>query len=153
MSNLATSSLGRRVVTASILLLLVSTVIPYQFAFLVACIVQITTCIRALRLARETVSHGLYPYRRARMALLTSCPFLQRLSVNLGFYNYAHSLLVLMIWVLPINMPVLLVWIHNLTVHWLTPFSSHHNVFSVMPLIFLVETVVCGHMIPRISSR
>lgn len=58
-----------------------------------------------------------------------------------------------MLWVLPINMPVLLVWVHNLTVHWLTPFSSHHNVLSIMPYLVLVETLTCGKMIPRITSR
>lgn len=42
--------------TTSVLLLLVSTFIPYQFAYLVACLVQLATCTRALRLARETVS-------------------------------------------------------------------------------------------------
>lgn len=52
----AAASPARRVATASILLLLVSTIIPFQFAFLVACIVQWTTCTRALRLARDTVS-------------------------------------------------------------------------------------------------
>ena len=59
----------------------------------------------------------------------------------------------LMLWVLPINLPVLIVWIHNLSVHWLTPFSSHHNVFSVMPIILLVETLVGGQMIPRVRTR
>ncbi|KAI9789168.1 MAG: GPI inositol deacylase [Peltula sp. TS41687] len=126
----AAASPTRRVATASVLLLLVSTIIPYQFAFLVACIVQMTTCTRALRLARDT-----------------------RSSTHFAFYNYVHSLLIFMLWILIINIPVLLVWIHNLTVHWLTPFSSHHNVFSVMPIILLVETIACGNMIPRITTR
>ena len=52
----AASSPRRRLVTALVLLLLVSTVVPYQFAYLVACIVQLATCTRALRLVRETVS-------------------------------------------------------------------------------------------------
>ena len=52
----AASSPRRRFVTTLILLLLVSTVVPYQFAYLVACIVQLATCTRALRLVRETVS-------------------------------------------------------------------------------------------------
>ena len=77
----------------------------------------------------------------------------KRSATHFNLYHYTHSLLVLMIWVLPINIPVLIVWIHNLSVHWLTPFSSHHNVFSVMPIILLVETLVSGHMIPRISTR
>jgi glycosylphosphatidylinositol deacylase len=54
-SAFAVTSTRQRVLTTSVLLLLVSTVIPYQFAFLVLCIVHIATCIRALRVARETV--------------------------------------------------------------------------------------------------
>jgi glycosylphosphatidylinositol deacylase len=57
-----------------------------------------------------------------------------------------------MLWILPINIPVLVVWIHNLSVHWLTPFSSHHNVLSVMPFVLLVETLTGGRMIPRMAS-
>ena len=58
-----------------------------------------------------------------------------------------------MLWVLPINLPVLVVWIRNLTVHWLTPFSSHHNILSIVPFIILVETLSAGHMVPRVQSR
>lgn len=58
-----------------------------------------------------------------------------------------------MIWILPVNVPVLLVWAHNLAVHWLTPFSSHHNIISIMPYLILVETLTCGKMIPRMTSR
>ena len=49
------SSPRRRFITTGVLLLLVSTLIPYQFAYMVACIVQIATCTRALRLAQENV--------------------------------------------------------------------------------------------------
>ena len=62
-------------------------------------------------------------------------------------------MLILMLWVLPINIPVLVVWAHNLAVHWFTPFSSHHNVLSIMPYLILVETLTCGKMIPRVTSR
>jgi glycosylphosphatidylinositol deacylase len=57
-----------------------------------------------------------------------------------------------MLWILPINLPVLVVWIHNLAVHWLTPFSSHHNILSIMPYILIVETMSTGHIIPRLQS-
>ncbi|KAL9000380.1 MAG: hypothetical protein Q9169_000897 [Polycauliona sp. 2 TL-2023] len=126
----AATSPRRRIITASVLLLLVSTVIPYQFAYLVACIVQIATCVRAFCHAQENRSAAFH-----------------------NFYNYAHSVLILMLCVLPINIPVLVVWIHNLAVHWLTPFSSHHNVLSIMPFILLVETLTSGQMIPRASVR
>lgn len=58
-----------------------------------------------------------------------------------------------MLWILPINLPILVVWVHNLAVHWLTPFSSHHNVLSIMPFILLVETLTSGKMVPRVVSR
>ncbi|KAF2435964.1 PGAP1-domain-containing protein [Tothia fuscella] len=128
-TTFAVTSTRQRIITTSVLLMLVSTVIPYQFAFLVLCMVQIATCVRALRMARETRSDN-----------------------NYNFYNYAHSVLVLMLWILPINMPVLAVWIRNLAVHWLTPFSSHHNILSIMPYILLVETLSTGRMVPQIQS-
>lgn len=126
----APSTPRRRIITTGILLFLVSTVIPYQFAYLVACLVQVATCTRALRFSREAQSN-----------------------TNLNFYNYAHSIFILMLFILPINLPILVVWVHNLAVHWLTPFSSHHNVLSIMPFILLVETLTSGRMVPRVTSR
>jgi len=58
-----------------------------------------------------------------------------------------------MVWILPINVLVLVVWIRNLAVHWLTPFSTHHNILSILPFILLVETISTGRMIPRVHSR
>ncbi|EOD49819.1 putative gpi inositol-deacylase protein [Neofusicoccum parvum UCRNP2] len=72
---------------------------------------------------------------------------------NYNFFNYCHTILVLMIWILPINLPVLVVWVRNLAVHWLTPFSSHHNILSIMPFILLVETLSTGRMVPRVTNR
>ena len=119
----------RRMITTAVLLFLVSTFIPYQFAYLVACLVQLFTVVRALRIQT--------------LAPSTS---------NSNYYHYAHSLLLLMLWVLPINLPILAVWIRNLAVHWLTPFSSHHNVLSIMPFILLVENLTTGRMVPRIGN-
>ena len=128
--NFASTTAQQRIVTVGVLLLLVVTVIPYQFAYVVLCIVQIATCIRALRVARDAHSGQSY-----------------------NLYNYTHSMLVLMLWILPINTPVLIVWIHNLAVHWLTPFSTHHNLVSVLPYILLIETMSTGNMVPRVTSR
>jgi len=101
---------------------------------MVACIVQLVTCVRGVRYAREN-GYG------------------DRSGHSTDFYNYAHSILVVMLWILPINLPVLVVWRHNLAVHWLTPFSSHHNLLSIVPFILLVETHTTGNMVPRITSR
>ncbi|OLN95667.1 GPI inositol-deacylase [Colletotrichum chlorophyti] len=124
------SSPRRRMITTVVLLFLVSTFIPYQFAYLVACLVQLFTVVRALRISSE----------------LKTGP-------NHDFYNYAHSILLLMLWVLPINLPILAVWIRNLAVHWFTPFSSHHNVLSIMPFILLVENLTTGKMVPRVTGK
>lgn len=120
----------RRLISATILLILVSTIIPYQFAYMVSCVVQLATCVRAYRHAKETKS-----------------------AAHASFANYAYSILILMLWILPINALVLLVWAHNLVVHWYMPFSSHHNVLSIMPFILLVETMTSGTMIPRVPTR
>lgn len=70
----------------------------------------------------------------------------------MNFYNYTHSILILMLWILPLNIPVLIVWVRNLSIRWLTSFSSHHNVFSVLPLVLLVEILSTGKMVPRVTS-
>ena len=119
----------RRAINTLLLLLLVATIIPYPFAYVVSCIVQLATTTRALRAAQT--------YRTTETS---------------NFFNYTYSILMLMLWVLPINLPVLVVWVHNLAVHWLTPFSSHHNVLSIMPFILLVETLTSGMMVPRVTS-
>lgn len=51
------SSTRRRVITVGILLSLVSTVIPYHFVYMVLCIVQLSTCVRGYKLARDSVRH------------------------------------------------------------------------------------------------
>lgn len=119
----------RRVINTIVLLLLVATIIPYPFAYVVACLVQFATAARALKDAKDV-----------------------RTGAAMNFFNYTHSILILMLWVLPINLPVLVVWVHNLAVHWLTPFSSHHNVLSIMPFILLVETVSSGMMVPPLQK-
>ncbi|KAL8711011.1 MAG: hypothetical protein Q9225_007188 [Loekoesia sp. 1 TL-2023] len=93
------------------------------------------------------------PRRRILTASVLLLLVSTRSEANHNFYNYAHSILLLMLCVLPINIPVLVVWVHNLAVHWLTPFSSHHNVLSIMPFVLLVETLTSGKMIPRVSTR
>ena len=145
--SFSTATPRRRLITTAVLLMLVSTVIPYQFAYLVACIVQLATCVRAQWHAKETVSLRIYIWAQ------TVTNNLQRSTASYNFTNYTHSIFILMLWILPINILVLLVWAHNLVVHWFMPFSSHHNVMSVMPFIILVEAMTTGTMIPRVTSR
>ncbi|PSK37318.1 GPI inositol-deacylase [Elsinoe australis] len=126
----------QRIITTSILILLVATIIPYQFAYLVLCIVQLATCVRATRHTHLASSHH---DSRSNLS-------------SFNFASYSTSILLLLLWILPINLPVLVVWIHNLSVPYLTPFSSHHNIMSILPLILLVETISTGAMIPRLTT-
>lgn len=126
----SSSTPRRRILNTVVLLVLVSTIIPYQFAYMIACVVHLATCVRAQWHAHET-----------------------RSTTNCNFSNYVHSVFMLMLWVLPINALVLLVWAHNLMVHWFMPFSTVHNLVSIVPFIVLVETMTGGAMVPRVTTR
>ena len=146
----------RRILNTLVLLLLVATIIPYPFAYVVACIVQLATSARALHLIRkENIRH--HTVTASSVSPPPPPPHQQKVSTTIklqNFFNYSHSLLTLLLCVLPINLPVLFVWIHNLaTNHWLifTPFTSHHSVLSVAPFIVLVETLTTGAMVPRVK--
>ncbi|QIX01342.1 hypothetical protein AMS68_006859 [Peltaster fructicola] len=128
-TTIPTNPPHQRLITTAILLLLVTTLVPYQFAYVVLTMVQFASCVRGLNMARSVQTANAY-----------------------NFYNLSHSFLLLMLWVLPINIPVLVVWIHNLAVHWMTPFSTHHNLLAILPLMLCVETMSTGNMIPRISG-
>jgi len=39
-----------------VLFFFVATLVPYQFAYMVACLVQLVVCVKALRTAKESVS-------------------------------------------------------------------------------------------------
>ncbi|KAK9450670.1 PGAP1-like protein-domain-containing protein [Limtongia smithiae] len=124
---------SRRLLTTSILLISVLAYVPYQFAYVVGFVVHISTCVKSLRRhSQQIVQGGQY---------------------SQNFINFAISVLMIMIWLLPINIPLLVVWIHNLSVHWNTPFSSHHNLLSIVPIIFLVERLTAGKMLPRNTGR
>ncbi|KAI7924050.1 GPI inositol-deacylase [Pyricularia oryzae] len=139
----------RRVITTLILLFFVATFVPYQFAYVVCCVVQLTTTVRALRITSDAQRPPSSSSATSSEKSATNSTNLH----NLNFYNYVHSILVLMIWVMPIDVPVLLVWVRNLALNWMTPFSSHHNVLSIIPFIVLVETHTTGKMVPRVTSR
>ncbi|KAI0444775.1 PGAP1-like protein-domain-containing protein [Xylaria telfairii] len=124
------SSPQRRLLTTSAALFLVSTIIPYQSAYVVACLVQLSTSVRAHYVARGNPSLA-----------------------HINFRNYAHTIFLLMVWNLPINLPTLVVWVRNLAIRWFMPFSSYHNVFSILPFILLVESLAAGRMIPPVTSR
>lgn len=104
------STFFRRVFLASMVLVLVSIYLPYQFAFVISVVIQAITTIKLLW------------SRELKQA-----------------WNYHMSVLIMMLWVLPISIPVLIVFVHNLNIKWSTPFSSHHNFLAVAPVLIMVE--------------
>jgi len=122
--------LHRRVITTIVLFLLVATFIPYQFAFVVAFLVHIVTCSRAIVKATSATD----PSRQQK--------YWNR-------YHYLQSVLILLFTLLPLNVPVLMVWIRNLSVHWFVPFSSDHSVLAVAPFMIYVEMMTGSKMLPR----
>lgn len=83
----AVTSLRQRIITTAFLVLLVSTVIPYQFAYMVLCIVQFATSIRALRLLWETVHNPLGTSSRSETDV-----FSERLRITISSTMHIHCL-------------------------------------------------------------
>ncbi|CAG8433121.1 7786_t:CDS:2 [Ambispora gerdemannii] len=128
-----TSRTRRRIITTIILFILVASFVPYQFAFVVAFLVHIVSCVRSLvevrLMSKQSKSAGIQK--------------------RWDHYHYRQSILMLLFMLLPFNFPVLMVWIRNLSVHWFVPFSSDHNLFAIAPIIFYVEIITSGKMLPR----
>ncbi|KKA26074.1 hypothetical protein TD95_000351 [Thielaviopsis punctulata] len=102
--------------------------LPYQFAFLLVCLAQLATTTRALRHTLETRSLA---------------------SSNL--HNFSHAMLLLFLWLVPINTPVTVVWLRNLMVHWLTPFSGPSNVLSISGALLLANCMRAMKPVPRVG--
>lgn len=125
-----------------VLLLLVIFFAPYQFAFLVIVIVHLFSTIRCLVHAQETSSSS------TSSAAVTPAAA-RRLWDR---YHYAFAILVVLVTLLPINALILVVWVRNLAVGWLAPFSSDHNVLMVFGFLANVEALHSGKMLQRSSG-
>lgn len=72
-------------------------------------------------------------------------------------YRYAVSLMVIFVWLLPINLPYMAVWVHNLRVNWAMTFSAQHSFLSIAPMFAVAEMCLSGKTLPRthpaVSSR
>lgn len=114
----------RRVAVTILLLFLITLYVPYQLVYLVCFVVQIFNVLKLLVNNNSGASDN-------------------------NNFNYQYSLLMLMLWLLPVNIPILVVFVHNLTVSWTTPFSSHHNLLSIMPILVLIESNTMLTKMPR----
>lgn len=123
----------RRIITTIVLFIMVATFVPYQFAFVVAVLVHIVSCVRSLLVAQATNS--------------TKC------QAAWDRHHYLMSIFVMFFLLLPCTLPVLMVWIRNLSVQWYEPFSSDHRLDYIAPFIFFVEAVTDGAMVPRTPEK
>lgn len=120
----------RRYVIGTLVILSIPIYLPYQFVFIVCCIIQ------AFKLIRIMITQY------------------QSKDINTdNIFNYQISFLLLMLWILPINVPILIVFVHNLAVNWRTPFSSHHNILSIIPIIFLIEKHTVMEVLPKFGHK
>lgn len=115
----------RRLIANIVLLGSIPFFLPYQFAYMICATIQIITTLKLL------------------------CTD----NINKNAFNYHLTILILMLWILPINVPVLIVFIHNFTVNWTTPFSSHHNILAIMPILLLMERHASGFSIPKFGQK
>lgn len=110
----------KRIVTCFLLIVAVTFYVPYQLAYTIATLIQAGTCVRIV-------------YHRRKFGTIR-----KREYANLENYNI--SLLILFLIVAIINIPVIIVFMHNLGIKYETTFRSHHNFIAVAPIILLVST-------------
>ncbi|GAA96257.1 uncharacterized protein L969DRAFT_14453 [Mixia osmundae IAM 14324] len=122
----------QRIVSLAALLLLVLLFAPYQFAYLVLTLVHLFSTVRAYILLQDPSSATALVWRR-----------------RWDRYHYYMVVLLIMLWLLPMNAAILIVWVRNLSAGWIAPFSSDHNVLSVAGFLLWVEGVHTGRMLPR----
>jgi glycosylphosphatidylinositol deacylase len=153
----------RKTVSILALLILVLIYLPYQFAFIVCVLTQIFSTLHVF-----SISPSLNAYHTQFIYIKESLIDKETLNekiidnkdneninvakkINLieNFKNFNLSFTILMLWLIPINVPVLIVWIHDISIKWITPFSSHHNILAILPIIIFVQMLNQGYMIPR----
>lgn len=114
----------RRTIVTIFLFMAVAFTVPYEFAYIVSCFVQIFTSIRSY--ASRTNS-----------------------AYQANYFNFVFSILMLMFWVALITLPMLAVWIREIATHGQIVFRSHHNVIAIGPVVFFVQLMSNGRMLVR----
>ncbi|CCF57336.1 hypothetical protein KAFR_0C03440 [Kazachstania africana CBS 2517] len=85
--------------------------IPYQLAYVICVVIQLGTCLRVM-LGTE----------------------------DKNLLNYNVSLLLLMLFTMAIEIPTIIVFLHNVSIGWEATFNSHHNSMSILPIVMLVSS-------------
>ncbi|GAA5902278.1 hypothetical protein JCM6882_000490 [Rhodosporidiobolus microsporus] len=143
----------QRILTIVALLLTVLIFAPYQFAYLVLVLVHLWTTIRSLLVAWEATPSPPPSASSTSSAPSTTPPSTaitpQSTRAAWSAYHFSLSLLLLLLTLLPVNALILVVWVRNLAVGWLAPFSSDHNVLMLVGYLAVVESAQGGRMVLR----
>lgn len=118
----------RRIIVSAILMILTPIYLPYQFAYIICFIVQAMSIIK-LMIDQEIENSVEQEEKYKDRTVATNYQ---------NLINYQMSILMIMIWVLPINVPILVVFVHNFTINWKTPFLTHHNFLAILPIYIAV---------------
>ncbi|QEU58133.1 Bst1 [Kluyveromyces lactis] len=102
--------------------------VPYQFAFILVSLIQMWNCMKlAVFTNRNNAKYS-------------------------NIHNYNVSFLMLTIFMIPINAPIVVVFLRNFAIRWETAFRSHHNFLAIAPTLLLtLRNSQCN--IPIIKNR
>lgn len=147
--NFQSLSKQRKMISIISLLLLVLLYLPYQFAFVVCTLTQIFSTFNAFLRdpSLNAYSTSFTPRDDKKIDIVKKPNLIQ------NYKNFNLSFTILMLWLVPISIPVLIVWVHDISLKWRTPFSSHHNILAILPIILLVQIMNQGYMIPKPRGR
>ncbi|KAI6034884.1 PGAP1-like protein-domain-containing protein [Pisolithus orientalis] len=177
------SGLRRSTVPSMVLMLLfIFLFVPWQVAFLGCWVIQLLNCavhpqderpwnrtpttidtpIEAIPLRPQREDGGSREPTEDGIAETLSTVNISRGAIPGGgkptppyalIYQNAHILLFLT-WLLPFTAPVLVVWVRTLlTAGYTTPFNGDHNVFKVLPILWLVDYLGRGHVLDTRNWR
>ena len=144
-------TLGKRnVVSMTLILTLVAFFIPHQVAFITAYFILLWACstsplpIQTLAsdepVALRTISSTSAPLSSSAIPITSTFSASQRSTQNIN-----QHLLLLQMFLLPLEVPVLVVWIRTLaTAGYTAPFDGDHNVFMIVFWLLLVEMCSSG---------
>ncbi|KAJ1736054.1 GPI inositol deacylase [Coemansia biformis] len=131
--------LARALLATLAFVVLVSTLVPYQFAFLVIYMAQLITVVQTVSSAYLAAASGTRQRMHAAAAL-------QSLA------NYQLGLLLFWTSGLPYCAPELLVWVRNLSVLWFEDAPADHNLANVAGY-FALRLLASYRVVPRLSGR
>lgn len=119
----------KRFATCLLLICAVNLYIPYQLACAICLLIQIGICVK-----RAWASSS------------------KRLKDEENLRNYNFAILLLLLFIVAIDAPTIIVFLHNVAIKWETPFRSHHNVMAIAPIIFLVSANSTSKIVPSRSK-